>query len=76
VGYIRHSVVTFCVVAANLGLKSPTLNLFLRTLVFHLLFVGLIRFFVVQKFNCLDVDFYFIFGDIQSFIRGIGQSIK
>jgi len=61
VGYTRHSVVTFCVVVANLGLKSPTLSLFLRTLVFHSLFVGLIRFFVVEKFNCLDVDCFFFF---------------
>ncbi len=31
---------------------------FVGTLVFHLLFIGLIKFFISQEFNCLDFDFF------------------
>jgi hypothetical protein len=56
VSYTRCTIATFYVVAVILELESTTLSLFLGTLVFHLLFAGLIRFFVLQEFNWLDVN--------------------
>jgi hypothetical protein len=55
-----HTIAIFYVVVVNLGLESTTLSLLFGTLVFHLLIVGLIRFFVLQEFNYLNFEFFFV----------------
>ncbi len=54
-----YIVATFYVVVVDLRLESKTLSLFFGALVFHLLYIGLIKFFCLQEFNCLHFDWPF-----------------
>lgn len=55
--YTRHLATTFCVLATNLGLEFITLSLFFfEKSIFHLLYVSVIKFFVLQEFSCLHID--------------------